>query len=165
METRFENFVINKSFKITKKDAEELLNGLVEEYSGVDVFDFYRERIYNMLTTNYQKDEDGVIIGIENFPEQIELYRIIELNHINDFNSNELGRYWCYDKEYVREHEFQQNVGFDKKRAWYIITATFRKEDIDPYDTLEMLVRNIGEREIRIKKSETKPLNYKIEKY
>jgi hypothetical protein len=117
-----------------------------------------------MVTKPYSKNKDGVIIGIEKFPSEIELYRIID-NDLENIKQNELGRYWCYDKKWLYTDDFHNSVGFNKNKDWYIVTATFKKNDIDIYDTLEMLIVNTGEREIRVKRKDTKPIKYKIEKY
>ena len=166
-----DNIIINKSFNITQNDIDELLDYIVREYDKNDSWsnrkkeiDYYKNLIHDLVTTSYSKDKKNVIVGIENFPPTIELYRIIELDNIEDFNPYKLGRYWCYDKNWLYNPSFHSSVGFEKnKKDWYIITAIFKKEDIDIDDTLQMLIVNTGEREIRT--NNTKPIKYKIEKY
>jgi len=163
----FENEnILNKSFNITQNDIDELLDYIIHEWNlnSKEEIKYYKDFIHDMVTTTYSKDEQGVIRGIENFPNEIELYRIIELDNIEDFNPYKLGRYWCYDKNWLYNPSFHSSVGFEKnKKDWYIITAIFKKEDIDIDDTLQMLIVNTGEREIRT--NNTKPIKYKIEKY
>ena len=54
---------------------------------------------------------------------------------------------------------------FDKDKTWFVVEAVFNKNDIEPYETMEMLVRNVGEREIRLKSKCIKPIEYKIYNY
>ena len=93
-------------------------------------------------------------------------FAVIELDDIDDFNRDRLGRSWCYDKDWLYDPSFHSSVGFEKsEKNWYIITAIFKKEDIDIDDTLQMLIVNTGEREIRVINYDTKPIKYKIDKY
>lgn len=146
----------------------ELLDYIIHEWNlnRKEEVNYYKDFIHDMVTTSYSKNEHGVIIGIENFPPTIELYRIIELDDIDDFNRDRLGRSWCYDKDWLYDPSFHSSVGFEKsEKNWYIITAIFKKEDIDIDDTLQMLIVNTGEREIRVINYDTKPIKYKIDKY
>ena len=47
----------------------------------------------SLLKTSFSFDNDGVLIGIENFPNNIKLYRIIDNEIINE---KCLGKYWTY---------------------------------------------------------------------
>ena len=158
--------IVNKSFKITQNRIDNLLDYIISEWrlNRQEDIDYYKNKIQDMVTKLYSKDKDGVIIGIENFPKEIELYRIID-EKLENIKQDELGRYWCYDKNWIKNEEFHDSVGFDKNKDWFIVTATFKKTDIDVDGTLEMLIVNTGEREIRIKDKNTKPIKYKIEKY
>jgi len=160
------NTIVNKSFKITQNSIDQLLDYIIHAWSLVRVedIDYYKNLILDIVTKPYSKDKNGVIIGIEKFPSEIELYRIID-EDLENIKQNELGRYWCYDKKWLYTESFHSSVGFDKNKNWYIVTATFKKNDIDINDTLEMLVVNTGEREIRVKRKDTQPIKYKIEKY
>ena len=159
------NTIVNKSFRITQGRIDNLLDYIIAEWrlDRQEDIDYYKILIINMVTNFYHKDEHGIIRGIEKFPKEIELYRIID-EKLENIKQDELGRFWCYDKKWLYNDEFHNSVGFDKNKDWYIVTATFRKTDIDIDGTLEMLIVNTGEREIRIK-SDTKPIKYKIEKY
>ena len=55
--------------------------------------------------------------------------------------------------------EFKYNINQTSTQV------NLKKNDIDINDTLEMLVVNTGEREIRVKRKDTQPIKYKIEKY
>jgi hypothetical protein len=50
----------------------------------------------SLLKTSFSFDNDGVLIGIENFPNNIKLYRIIDNEIINE---KCLGKYWTYSKD------------------------------------------------------------------
>lgn len=162
------NNILNKSFNLTTTDVNELLDGLRDEYYNLpkNVLDEYiderKQIILSLLKTNFSFDNDGVLIGIENFPEKIKLYRIIDNEEVDE---KCLGRYWTYSRDYIKTHEFQSNVGFEKDKSWFVVEAVFNKSDIEPYETLEMLVRNVGEREIRLKSKCIKPIEYKIYNY
>lgn len=168
---RFENKlssqteVLNKSFGYTMNDIDDLIDGLEYEYKHlpsvvlIEYLSEIKEIALSLITTSFSFDDDGVMVGIENFPNTITLYRIVDNDTVNETC---LGSYWTYSKEWIKSDEFQNNVGFDKNIKWWIIEATFRKTDIEPYRTLEMLVRNTGEREIDLLSDCIKPLNYKI---
>ena len=160
---------VNSSFSATQKNIDYLIEGLRDEYKnlGDGLEDYLSERrkiALQLLTTDYSFDSDGVLIGIESFPETITLYRIIDNEYAN-IKQECLGRFWTYSKEWVMSDEFQGNVGFEKSKKWFVVEALFSKEDIDFQETLEMLVRNVGEREIRLKDKCTKPISYKIIEY
>jgi hypothetical protein len=162
------NRVLNKSFNLTTIDVDNLLDGLRDEYKNLpqstldEYIDERREITLSLLKTNFSFDNDGVLIGIENFPKSIKLYRIIDNDVIDE---KCLGRYWTYSRDYIKTSEFQNNVGFEKNKSWFIVEAIFNKNDIEPNETLEMLVRNVGEREIRLKSNCIKPIEHKIYKY
>jgi hypothetical protein len=164
-----ENFnILNRSFNLTTIDLNNLLDGLRDEYKNLPtnvLEDYLSERkgiALSILKTDFSFDADGVLIGIENFPQQIKLYRIID----NDIVNEEcLGRYWTYCRNHINSNEFQSNVGFERNKKWFIVEGTFNKNDIEPYETLEMLIRNVGEREIRLKSNCIKPIEYQIHHY
>ena len=167
----FENLqVVNKSFNITQKDIDDLLEHIINlnsyKISNQEDIDYYKNFIYEMVTTPFNIDKHDNITGIENFPDTIMLYRIIELDDVEDFNKNKLGRSWCYDKNWLYNPTFHSSIGFEKdKEDWYVITALFKKEDIDIEDTLLMLIVNSGEKEIRTKEYDTKPIKYMLDYY
>lgn len=166
-----QNEILNHSFNINMKDFDDLIDYLRYEYKNLpeDVLNSYldgrKTLLYNILKTNFSFDKDGVLVGIENFPEKIKLYRIVELENDDKINTECLGRYWCYDKKHLKSEEFQNSVGFDEKKKWVVIEATFQKDNISVDETIEMLIRNIAEREIRLKDKCIKPIEYKITKY
>jgi hypothetical protein len=160
--------ILNNSFNFTMKDFDELINYLKDEYNkNSDNYDYIISRkniLMNLLKTNYSFDNTGLLIGIENFPNQIKLYRIID-NFLENIDTKCLGRCWCYSKEYLKTDDFQNSVGFDKEKPWYVIEAVYTKDDIDIYETIYMQLVNSGEREITLKDKCIKPIEYKIIKY
>jgi hypothetical protein len=56
-------------------------------------------------------------------------------------------------------------LGLKKNKRWFVVEALFNKNDIEANETLEMLVRNVGEREIRLKSKCIKPIEYKVIEY
>lgn len=165
--------VINKSFNLTSKAIDDIVDYYLSErdYSAnlqwqLDTIERIRKSAYVFLTKNYGIDNEGLITGFENFPNNIRLYRLIELDNIEDFESDKLGRFWTYDKNVFNSNEFLNSVGFDRKRDFYIIEAIFKKEDIDIIETIWMnCMLAETEKEIRIKKYDTKPIEFKIEKF
>jgi len=161
--------VLNRAFNLTDVDVQELIDGLKDEYknklskSALDEYLEGREKIAkDILKAAYTFDKDGVLIGIENFPDKITLYRIVDNGEVK---TDCLGKYWTYSKNHTKSEDFQNSVGFNKDEKWWVIEATFKKTDIDPIETLEMLVRNVGEMEIRLKDKCIKPIEYKIIEY
>ncbi|MCK9416073.1 hypothetical protein M0Q97_05370 [Candidatus Dojkabacteria bacterium] len=116
-----------------------------------------KKRAISIITTPFSFD-DGILIGIENFPNIITLYRIVDNETVNE---ECLGDCWTYSRDWIKSNDFHDSVGFDKNKKWWVIEATFKKDDIEPFRTLEMLIRNIGEREIDLKTECIKPLTYK----
>lgn len=162
------NNILNRSFGLTIKDVNELMNFLKVEYSKLppnhlkEYIEEMRDYSISILKTDFSFNEDGEILGIENFPEQIKLYRIIDSDEIDE---KCLGKYWTYSLDMIRDNNFQNSVGFDYSKKWIIIEAIFNKDEIDPMETFHMLSQNTGEREIRLKSKCSKPIEYKIINY
>lgn len=160
---------LNMAFSITDIDVEELIDFLKDEYKNKLpklALDEYLEKqekeAIRILKNPFSFDNNGVLNGIENFPDKITLYRIVDNETVK---TDCLGKYWTYDRKWVKSEEFQNSVGFESGNKWWVIEATFKKENIDPIETLEMLIRNVTEKEIRLKDKCIKPIEYKITEY
>ena len=90
--------ILNFSFNITINDVDQLIDDLRYEYKNVspnELNNYLNERkeiAINILKTDFSFDEDGILIGIENFPNTITLYRIID-NYFDKIDKNKLGRF------------------------------------------------------------------------
>ena len=124
----------------------------------------YEESKYNInkfLNTPFSFDFNG----IKDFPEQIELYRLI---HINDeLDESFLGHSWTFDKKLLYTKDFlksiriEDNIEYDLSNIKVII-GTFKKYQIDFYFTILNWFRNPKEKEISVLSN---PIEWKIENY
>lgn len=160
--------ILNKSFNITNNDLEDILSVIRDNYSNLstEYLNKYiadlKELTVKRLTTRFSFNENGLLLGLENFPKKIKLYRIVDSSEIDQ---KCLGRYWTYSKELIKNKDFHNTVGFDKDKDWFVIEGTFNKEDINIYETIEMLIINEHEREIRLNDKCLKPIEFNINKY
>jgi len=157
--------ILNHSFGITISDVDEFMDYLKSESNPTENYlTWYREELVSILTTDYHINDDGDLDGIENFPDTITLYRIIDKEY-DLIDQDCLGVSWTYSKEWLYNEEFQNSVGFDKSKPYYIVEAVFKKEYISVDDLCEVLVKLSHERELRVKNRCTKPIKFKVEKY
>ena len=164
----FKEKILNTSLNITEKDYEGICEAYYDEYeNGLTSEDFeeYKKDVYKLITNNFGFDNKGYIVGLNNFPSKIELFRIVELNNVKDLNTNFLGMSWTYNKNILNQLEFHNSVGFGKEKDWYLITGVFNRNDIDVFRTIYMLsVLDYSESEIVIKYDHN-PIKYNIKKF
>jgi len=90
---------LNKSFNLTENDVEDIFE---EEWSGVDLDNSEIEDVKNsirqLMSNNFSFNENGLLKGIENFPSEIILYRLISLNKSDDLKTNQLGTHWVLNE-------------------------------------------------------------------
>jgi hypothetical protein len=123
------NTILNKSFNLTTKNVEDLINALKQDYKTIqepslsEYLNEMKDITISLLKTSFSFDNDGVLIGIENFPNNIKLYRIIDNEIINE---KCLGKYWTYSKDWIKSEEFHINVGFEKKQKMVCCRGTIQ---------------------------------------
>ncbi len=145
--------VVNKSFNLTVKDMNEMLEGIIYEkrLSTEEDINCFKKIIYQTTTGDFMvRNEHGTAEGFDNFPKQIKLFRIID-KHINSVNQNKLGLYWTYNSQKLRDEYFLSNIGFEgETNNWTVVSAVLDKEDIYVFRTYQMLVENWAEDEINV---------------
>lgn len=124
----------------------------------------YDESKYNIikfLNTPFSFDFNG----IKDFPEQIELYRLI---HIEDeLDESFLGHSWTFDKKLLYNKDFLKSIRIGDDIEYdllnlKVIIGTFKKDQIDFYFTILNWFRNPKEKEISVLSN---PMKWKIENY
>jgi hypothetical protein len=158
---------LNKSFNLTENDVEDIFE---EEWSGVDLDNSEIEDVKNsirqLMSNNFSFNENGLLKGIENFPSEIILYRLISLNKSDDLKTNQLGTHWVLNKNILKNELFQGQIaiGYNNVNQLYIIEAVFGKKAIDPVETIKHHLTNDIEHEITTYKN-VPPIRFKIDKY
>ena len=158
---------VNKSFGLDKSSIKDYIEYYKTKYSLNDIDSILNEIesfLSSTYTTSFGFDENGELIGIENFPNQIWLYRIID-NSYEKINQDCLGISWTYDEEWLENEDFQNSVGFVKNKPYYKVKALFRKEDLDVDSFPELFWQLSHERELRLKNACIKPIKYTITKF
>jgi hypothetical protein len=118
--------------------------------------------IHNIFKT------DWVNGGLKNIPNIIKLYRVVFLSDEKELKSEFLGHHWVRNEKLVKTHIAdmmgQFNLEPKQKERQYMITAEFKKDDIDIYHTVYNNVSVDHEEEVTIKK-DAKPINYHLNKF
>jgi len=119
-----------------------------------DGFNNYEDAIEEL---NYIFDE------IDNLPEYVNLYRILQVNKKSDIDRKNLGRHFILDKKLFYDEGFLNSIGFSKGdiegNNFYIITININKNDIDFENTIACRLDHPREYEYTISNT-----NYKINK-
>lgn len=169
---KFENFTnyymkpINKSFHLTMNDVDEIL----DEWEDIDLTTTERKKLKNQILSifknNFYLDDSGLLLGIENFPDTIKLYRLIEAQNESDIDTKNFGCHWTSNRELLYNDNFQFSIALmaESNDNLFIIEAVFRKEQIHPVKTIIAQMEQPEEREITVKEYE-EPISYKITKY
>ena len=90
----------------------------------------------------------GLKKHLENLPEEIKLYRIINVDDKSDINLKQLGSHYSHSKkDLLDSHTFAAGHG-DKK---FLITVNAKKSQIDLFSTLENNILYPNEQEITLK--------------
>ena len=158
--------IINKSFNLTMSDVDYIYSDWDVEILDFEEQEDLKNTIINFIKNDFSLDNNGKLIGIENFPEKIKLYRLIQVDNPNNIKKDNLGIHWTLNKKTLYNDNFLGQIGisFDTEEDLYIIEATFNKNQIDAINTVIHQLSNEIENEITTKRNET-PINYQIFKY
>jgi len=137
-------------------DISKLLNHLENDLKiEINNFDYFIKNAYEILEE------------INMLPNKLELYRVIFLYKITDFDDTNLGNFWSNFEvdDYIIDKMISESpiTDIDNKEP-YIITAFYNKNDIDYYNTITNRFLFPDEEEINIKDN-TKEISYSIKKY
>ena len=118
--------------------------------------------IHKIFETDWEKG------GLKNIPNIIKLYRVVFLRNEKELKSEFLGHHWVRNEKLLKTHIAdimgQFNLQPNHKESQYMITADFKKDDIDIYNTIYHNVSIDHEEEVTIKK-DAKPINYSLKKF
>jgi len=158
--------ILNKSFNLTLDDVEYIYSDWDIEMLDIEEQDDLKNAIINFMKTDFSMDNNDKLLGVENFPETIKLYRLIQVDNPNNINIDNLGIHWTLNRKTLYNDNFLGQIGisFDSKEDLYIIEGVFNKKQIDIISTIIHQMSNEIENEITTYKNE-KPKQYKIFKY
>jgi len=158
------NLIINKSFNLTVEDLNYICSTWDASICDEDEKDLFNY-ISKFLKTDFSFDQQGNLLGIENFPEQITLYRLIRVENPKKINKSIFGIHWTLHKKNLYNDNFIGGIGltFDNTDELYVIEAIFGKDQIDAVQTTIHHLSNEIENEITTYRN-AKPKKYKITK-
>lgn len=169
--------IIEESFNSIKdKYTNELLNFLGKKISeDISIDDLDMDDIKDRFLHLYFDEDDLIekiedkILELNSIEGNIDLYRVLFLKDINNFNSEELGNHWVEDLYILEDENFinylkHECSGETIEGDAFLVTANFKKTDIDLESTIEQFLLNPNENEIYIKKGKIQN-NYKIESH
>jgi len=162
------NILLNKSFNFTQKDLNLLLFKMKEKsaINNAEIFNIEKDEAIRLLKTNFSIDKNGKVLGYENFPEEISLFRLVRIDNKKNIDKNYFGTHWTTTKEILYDTNFLDSIDivFYSTEELYIINGTFKKDQIDIRETIMNNIDWENENEISIKKNQN-PIKYKIYKY
>lgn len=158
--------ILNKSFNLTLDDVEYIYSDWDVDMLDTDEQDDLKNTIINYMKTDFSVDSNGKLLGVENFPETIKLYRLMQVDNPNNINIDNLGIHWTLNKKTLYNNNFLGQIGisFDSDEDLYIIEGVFHKKQVNIISTIIHQISNEIENEITTYKQE-KPKTYKILKY
>jgi hypothetical protein len=127
--------------------------------------------INQLLDTEFSTD----LSGFKNFPDVVKLYRIIYVE--GDINEDFIGFSWTLDEENLYNLDFLESIGLldnlgvdrddldsygEEFSKMKVISAEFKKEEVDFFFTILNLFRHPLEKEITVK---TNPTSHQVEEY
>ncbi len=158
------SLIVNKSFNLTLEDLNYIFSTWDSSICDEDEKDLFNY-ISKFLKTDFSFDQQGNLLGIENFPEQITLYRLIRVENPEKINKSIFGIHWTLHKKNLYNDNFIGGIGltFDNTDELYVIEAVFGKDQIDAVQTTIHHLSNEIENEITTYRN-AKPEKYKITK-
>ena len=161
--------MVNKSFGFSERDTEATIKYFFNDFSGFDYDEATEKRkekeIRQFLTSDFKINSDGTLNGLENFPAEIRLYRLLCVEDKIQIDMNNLGNHWTYDKVRIHTDDFLlQMDGSNCKKKLFLVEAVFSKDSVDAIETLCHYFTNDIEHEIFIKSGE-KPVAIDIKEF
>lgn len=102
-----------------------------DKYYKDDKF-FNYDEILHRLNNFYDTDFP---YGLKNIPNKLILYRLLNVDSINDINKKELGRSYVGDKDMFDDEDFLYSAsilsGNDPIKTWYIVTIETTPDNLD----------------------------------
>ena len=135
--------------QLTENDFSEL-----KKYA----YDFIREINWKPINiSDMEKNVDDFInsnfpYGLQNMPDPITLYRILQVNNIDEINKRNLGYHFVGDKNKFNTRFFN-SIGFEKITPWekFIVTVKTSLDNINYKKSILTAINYPDEHEYRIK--------------
>jgi hypothetical protein len=92
--------------------------------------------------------------GINNLPDTVTLYRLLNVDNIDDINKNALGKYYVGSKSMFKDEAFLDSFFYrygEEVKKWFIVTIQTSKDNIDIHDSLANRAEYPDEYQITIK--------------
>lgn len=132
------------------KTAYHYVNRYYRDETGDVPYGDYEEilnRVNNFCTTEFPQ-------GLKNIPKKVILYRLLNVNDINDINKNELGKSYVGDKKMFEDLDFLESFLFrygEEMKKWYIVTIETTKDNIDIEHSMGIVAEYPDEIEFTLK--------------
>jgi hypothetical protein len=135
--------------QLTENDFSEL-----KKYA----YDFIQKISWKPLNISDMKNNvdnfiyDDFPYGLQNISDPVTLYRILQVNSIDEINKRNLGYHFVGDKNKFSENFFE-SIGLEKKTPWkkFIITVRTSLDNINYKKSILTAISYPDEHEYRIK--------------
>lgn len=110
--------------------ALDFVNKYYSDETGESYYGDYNEilnRVNDFVTTDFPQ-------GLNNIPDRVVLYRLLNVNDITNINKSELGKSYVGDKEMFDDIDFLESFLFrygEKIKKWFIVTIETDRSNID----------------------------------
>jgi hypothetical protein len=110
-------------------------------------YDEILDRLNDFCTTDFP-------YGLKNIPTKVVLYRLLNVDDINNINKNELGKSYVGDKKMFEDEDFLESFLFrygEDMKKWFIVTIETTRNNIDFEHSMGNRAEYPAEFEITIK--------------
>lgn len=138
-----------KLFEKYNKLALDYANQYYSDETGTSYYGNYEEilnRLNDFCTTNFP-------YGIKNIPKIINLYRLLNVENIDEINKDELGLSYVGDKKMFDDIDFIESFLLrygEEMKKWFIVTIETTSDNIDISGTLGNRAEYPDEYEIKL---------------
>ena len=117
---------------------ENIGNDYAEQYyldglQGLYTYDDIDERLEEFVDADFP-------YGLNNIPEPLILYRLLNVDSIEDINKNKLGVHFVGDKDMFDDEDFLYSAsilsGNDEIKNWYLVSIETNEDNLDIDATL-----------------------------
>ena len=125
----------NNEFIITDTNGDVAKKLLYWEDKHID-WSFEDKKIDKVLKLHetFSSDKEDIVKFLDDLPDDIILYRGLIIEKGSSINKNSLGTHWTLDEYFAKNlHEYETFFSKMEDEDLYVVTAKFKKSDID-YD-------------------------------
>jgi hypothetical protein len=156
------------------KNFKQFVNENISKELDVDLREYAKQFVLDEYYTDFEQEEalenvynfidSDFPYGLQNLPNKVLLYRILDVN-VKDLKPNNIGQHFVGDKNLLFNSDFLNSIEFiDKtelphkiKENGIIVTVEVNKDDIDLYETIRTKGNYLSEFEYTVRS-----LNYII---